>query len=103
MTEERQVLLAGEVVEDVELTLSELCRVCAVTEAEVLALVEEGVIEPAGRRPARWRFAGTCLRRVRLALHLQHDLGVNVAGAALALDLLDELEALRARQMYPDI
>ena len=103
MTEERQVLLAGEVVEDMELTLSELCRVCAVTEAEVLALVEEGVIEPAGRRPARWRFAGTSLRRVRLALHLQHDLGVNVAGAALALDLLDELEALRARQMYPDI
>lgn len=102
MRDDKRALPAGEVVEDVELTLAELCRACAVTEAEVVALVEEGAIEPVGRSPARWRFAGASLRRVRLALHLQQDLGVNVAGAALALDLIDELEALRARLIYPD-
>jgi chaperone modulatory protein CbpM len=30
-------------------------------------------------------------------LRLQHDFDIDLAGAALALDLLDEIEALRAR------
>jgi chaperone modulatory protein CbpM len=34
--------------------------------------------------------------RVRSALRLQRDLGVNLAGIALALDLMEELESLRA-------
>lgn len=34
--------------------------------------------------------------RVRSALRLQHDLGVNLAGIALALNLMEELEDLRA-------
>jgi chaperone modulatory protein CbpM len=34
---------------------------------------------------------------VRCVIHLQRDLGVNLAGAALALDLLEELQQLRAR------
>jgi len=38
------------------------------------------------------------VRRVRCALRLESDLGVNLAGAALALDLLEELNRLRARQ-----
>lgn len=93
-----QSLLIGEVVEEhVALTLTELCRSCAVSEAQVFELVDQGVVEPLGREPDGWRFVGGSLRRVRLALHLQRDLGVNAAGAALALDLIDELEAVRAR------
>jgi chaperone modulatory protein CbpM len=37
------------------------------------------------------------LQRARVALRLQNDLDVNLAGAALALELLDELDELRAR------
>jgi chaperone modulatory protein CbpM len=33
---------------------------------------------------------------VRSALRLQRDLGVNLAGIALALDLMEELDNLRA-------
>jgi len=36
------------------------------------------------------------VRRVRCAQRLEQDLGVNVAGAALAIDLLEELERLCA-------
>ena len=98
MTKELLSLLSGEVLEeDVELTLAQLCRACQVPAEQVFALVEEGVVEPLGRHPGIWRFRGTCVRRIRCAVRLERDLGVNIAGAALALDLLEELEAMHAR------
>jgi chaperone modulatory protein CbpM len=63
----------------------------------IVGLVDEGVLDPIGREPHRWRFTGTQLRRATVALRLQRDLGVNRAGAALALQLLDEIETLQAR------
>ena len=42
-----------------------------------------------------WRFHGTEVRRARIALRLERDLGINVAGVALVLELLEELEQLR--------
>ena len=98
MSKELLSLVSGEVLEeDVELTLVELCQACRMQTGQVLDLVEQGVIEPLGHDPARWRFRGVSMRRVRLVQRLERDLGVNVAGAALALDLLEELERLRAR------
>ncbi|AOS96473.1 Chaperone modulatory protein CbpM [Microbulbifer aggregans] len=82
--------------EESELTLAELCRACGMPAEQVIALVEEGIIEPRGSR-TRWRFSGICVRRVRKVYTLERDLGVNLAGAALALDLLEEIEQLRAR------
>ncbi|WP_226668869.1 chaperone modulator CbpM [Microbulbifer aggregans] len=82
--------------ESSELTLSELCRACGLPAEHILALVEEGVIEPQGRA-TRWRFSGICVRRVRRVYTLERDLGVNLAGAALAIELLEEIERLQAR------
>jgi len=98
MKKELLSLLSGEVLEEeVELTLAELCRICELPAEEVFNLVEEGVIEPRGDEPSHWRFRGVSVRRVRCARRLERDLGVNFAGAALVLDLLEELEVLRAR------
>lgn len=91
-------LLSGEIFEEeIELSLADLCRTCRLPAERVFELVDEGVIEPFGREPVQWRFRGTSVRRVRCAQRLEYDLGVNAAGAALALDLLEELERLRAR------
>ena len=88
----------GEVLEEeIELSLGDLCRACQLPAERVFELVEEGVIEPLGHDPGRWRFRGISVRRVRCAQRLEQDLGVNVAGAALALELLEELERLRTR------
>jgi DnaJ-class molecular chaperone len=48
-----------------------------------------------GNDGVRWLFRVSCTKRTRIALRLQRDLDVNVAGVALALDLLDELQELR--------
>ncbi|MEW5249536.1 chaperone modulator CbpM [Microbulbifer sp. 2201CG32-9] len=83
--------------EQSQLSLSELCRACGLSAEYILALVEEGVIEPQGRSQALWRFSGISVRRVRRASTLERDLGINLAGAALAVELLEEIERLRVR------
>ncbi len=83
--------------EQTTLTLAELCR-CFAVEAELIEdLVEQGILEPVGRRGRHWCFPASSLRRTRITLHLRRDLGVNLAGAALALDLLERIEELDAR------
>lgn len=99
MTNELESLLNGELLEeDVELSLAEICQACRVPAEQIVELVSEGIIEPIGQGQRQWRFRAISVRRVRCALRLQHDLGVNIAGAALALDLLEELAQLRARR-----
>jgi len=98
MSHEILDLLSGEVLEEeVGLSLSELCRVCHLTAEEAIELVEYGIIEPSGHEPGSWRFQGISIRRIHRTRRLERDLGVNTAGAALALDLLDEIERLRSR------
>lgn len=83
--------------EQTTFTLADLCR-CFAVEAELIEeLVEQGILEPVGRQGQHWYFAAGSLRRTRITLHLQRDLGVNLAGAALALDLLERIEALDAQ------
>lgn len=88
---------AAVVEESVQLSLAELCQACSAGEEYVLAWVVEGALDPAGASPPDWRFGGDSLRRTRLALRLTVDLELNPPGVALALDLLDEIAALRAR------
>ena len=76
-------------------TLRELCRACGVHAELVMEMVEEGVLEPRGGTPAEWRFSGNAVIRAQKALNLTRDLRVNWPGAALALDLLEEVERLR--------
>ena len=83
--------------EQTQLTLADLCRACAVHAEQIIELVDIGVLEPLGREPARWRFGGVSLHRARRALRLQRDIGIDLVGVALALELLDEIDSLRAR------
>ena len=85
-----------------QLTIDELCRTCAVHASYIVELVQEGIIRPdvavgSASAPETWRFTSVHVRHTKVAWRLQHDLDVNLPGAALALQLLDELEALRAQ------
>ena len=92
------VVACGSVLwEDQGLSLARLCRACGLPIEAVCAMVQEGILEPEGSRPGRWRFAPDCIARVRLAQRLQIELGVNLAGAAVALNLLDRIERLEAQ------
>ncbi|HET6725759.1 MAG TPA: chaperone modulator CbpM [Gammaproteobacteria bacterium] len=77
-------------------TLHELCRSSGV-HAEVIVEMVDGLLEPQGRDPVEWRFPGSSLTRIRSTLRLRRDLEVNLSGAALALELIDEVRRLRER------
>ena len=89
-------LTATLVDDDTPLTLAELARACRAAEAQLHVWVVEGVLQPSGDSPPEWRFAGASLRRARLAVTLTRELEINAPGVALALDLMDEIEALKS-------
>ena len=82
----------GVIVEEEWLTLTQLCTLCNAPSGQILELVEEGVLT--GSSAGTQRFAGSSLRRAKLAVRLQRDLGVNTAGVALVIELLERIEAL---------
>ena len=98
MSDLQTTLIHGVLVDDeVEFTLVELGRACRVDSELLVALVDEGVLTPRGDDASSWRFGGIALQRARAAIRLDRDLELGAAGTALVLDLLDEIESLRAR------
>jgi chaperone modulatory protein CbpM len=76
------------------LSIHDLSRMCAVDERHIVEFVEEGVLNVVGAG-SEWYFSAAAVRRARLALRLERDLELNLAGVALALDLIEQLEHLR--------
>ena len=98
MTEHETNALSGHIFdESTEITIVELCEVCSVEITLVDEFVDEGILKPIGGVREERRFPYSSVRRARTVLHLQRDLGLNLAGAALALDLLDRIESLRSQ------
>lgn len=91
-------ILSGDLLGDeTRFTLDELCQRCTVEVEQVVSLVEEGIVEPRGEHAEEWQFGLRSVRRVRTAVRLQRDLGVNTAGAALAIELLERIAELERR------
>jgi chaperone modulatory protein CbpM len=96
--------LRGQLIDNETLiTVGELCRHCTVKVEQVITLVQEGIIDPSDdlvqeERPDSWQFHISCVKRVGTVVRLQRDLGVNLAGAALALELLDRIADLEHMQ-----
>ena|SRR5581483_12025385 len=68
---------------------TELCRLCRLDLAVVVELAELGLISPRGGSPDEWQFPAKTLPRLAMAGRLMRDLGINVNGAALAVELLE--------------
>lgn len=78
-------------------TIDELCLACNVDANWITELVEHGVIEPIREVGADWRFTSLAIVRIAKAKRLERDLNLNPPGLAVVLDLLDEIDDLRAQ------
>jgi chaperone modulatory protein CbpM len=77
------------------LELDEFARACGVGADFVVTLIDEGLVHPPVAAPP-WRFGGDELARVRRIRRLQRDFEANLQSVAVMLDLLDEIDRLRA-------
>lgn len=81
--------------EEITLSLHEVCEVCGTEESVVFEMIDEGIAEPLDIGARTPEFSGIAVTRLLTACRLQRDLHINLAGVALALDLLDEISVLR--------
>ncbi len=79
------------------ITITNVCRLCLIDMTVVVELVELGVVSPRGPSPEEWLLPAASLPRLRVAGRLMRDLGVNVTGAALAVELLEDRGELERR------
>ena len=84
--------------EQIEFTLLELCRLCDVKARHIAEIVDEGIVVPAGGSPMHWRFTGLMMRRIQVVLRLERDLEINLPGAAMIIQLLEEMDTLRSHE-----
>ena len=99
MTSKHRVVTAVILDERTEVSVGDLCRSCSVRRDKILALVEEGILIPTSLRKADddYMFPSSSVKRANRALRLQRELELDLAGVALALELLEEIERLRSR------
>ena len=77
------------------LTLDELAHAAGVHPDLVESFVDFGLLEPVERHGPRPLFAMAAVLRVRAIQRLRRDLGVNLPGIAVILDLTERLRAVQ--------
>jgi chaperone modulatory protein CbpM len=98
MTSDKVTAVTGMIFDEAtEITIVELCEVCSVDQQLINELIAEGILEPLDNGGEMARLPYSSVRRTHTVVHLQRDLGVNLAGAALALELLERIDKLRAQ------
>ena len=92
------ITVEGQILDDgTEITITQLCRRCSIETDWATRLIDEGIIEPVRRDGEQVFFAADSMRRTLIVTRLRRDLGVNLAGAALALELLERIDALQSK------
>lgn len=93
---ERDVIV-GIALEEACFSVEQLASACAVESEWVVTRVSEGLLPAAGESPANPRFGARELVRARRMRQLERDFEAVPELAALVADLLEEMDALRAR------
>ena len=93
----------GELLDDSHpLSLEDLARACHRAPEWVMARVEAGLIESTvpGGQTTQWHFTSTTLVRARRLADLEHAFDADPQLAALAVDLMEEVAALRRQLLH---
>jgi chaperone modulatory protein CbpM len=77
------------------LTIEELAHTARLHPNLIVSFVDFGLLEPVGRDGPRLLFDTSAVLRVRAIQRLRRDLGVNLAGVAVILDLTERLRSMQ--------
>jgi chaperone modulatory protein CbpM len=94
MVEMREVCIVGEAE---WIAAGEFCRLCRLDLEAIIEFAELGLVSPRGYSPQEWQLPAAAVPRLALAGRLMRDLGVNLSGAVLAVELLENQRDLERR------
>ncbi|KTD15043.1 chaperone modulator CbpM [Legionella israelensis] len=77
------------------LSMSEVSYSFGVGTEIIQEIIDEGIVTLKKDKHNQWQFDSESIRCIRMVLRLKQDLGVNIAGAGLALDLMKKIEQLQ--------
>ena len=80
---------------NITLCSSEIYQQVQITEQDLIDIVSHGIVRPQDMQAQEWQFEEQVVTEIARAARLRRDLQINWAGVALALELIEELEALR--------
>jgi len=90
-------ILLGELIDhNKRIEQQEFQRMCRISEDFLIELIDEGILESELVSNARY-FRAIHIQKVKKANRLSSDLGINIAGIALILELLERIEHLEKR------
>ena len=82
---------------DTFFTLEECCHTTKSPESFIIGLISEDIIQPQSDN-THYVFTLAHIQRIKQARSFYMDLGVNLEGIALALDLLNKIEMIEKNQ-----
>ena len=96
----QEIMIIANYAKNSLITPEELCEICNITMNVLEEFISYEIIHPRLSSNKQILFELKDLQRIKTALRLQHDLELNLAGVALVLDLLDEIDELRERMKF---
>jgi len=88
-------LLIGVLIEDTTtISFTEVCHKYNIPKELLIEMMEEGLFPNQPTEPEQIALDQKALRRIESAFRLHRDLGINLPGVALAIELLEELEKM---------
>lgn len=80
--------------EQFELSITEISYSFGINQEIIQEMIDQGMIQVSISHSKVLKCTDADLSKIRSALRLHQDLGINIAGAALVLELMDRIEEL---------
>jgi chaperone modulatory protein CbpM len=81
--------------ENIIYTTNAVCNSYKLNQDTINEMVSWGIADPAGTKPEKWQFTHEDFERIGRATRFRNELEINIPGAALALQLLEDIQNLR--------
>lgn len=92
----KNTILTGVLItETTTFTMTEICQKYSIPQELLQEMIEQGLFNNQTAEPEQMTLNLKALQKMESAFRLHRDLGINLPGVALVLDLLEEMDKMR--------
>lgn len=91
----KENMLIGILIEDsYTISFKEVCAQYHIPEELLVELIEQGLFDNQSTEPKKLQLDQKAIHKIESAFRLHKDLGINIPGVTLAIELLEEIEKM---------